>query len=312
MTQIGIDVGGSKTALGLVEDGDVLDRILIDSHGERGPESWTTRVARAVADLAAGPHGRPDCVGVGIAGQVDGAGHLALAPNLGWTDVDVAGMVRDATGFPTRVLGDVQAIAVGEWLHGAARGARDAVAIFLGTGVGAGVILDGELRRGAGGSLGEIGHLLVDPEGPPCTCGSRGCLEVYAGGWGIAARARARIEAGDATSIDADRPDARAVAGAAGAGDAVAREILADAGSALGAGLVAILNLYNPEVVVIGGGVARGIPELIDVAVEHAADRALPAPLARARFEAAALDVDAGVVGAAGWAARLSSGALRT
>lgn len=303
MAQAGIDLGGSKTAIGIVEDGRVLDRVVIPSNGLDGPEDWADRVATELAGLQNG-HTLTH-LGLGIAGQVDPDGFLDLAPNLGWRSVNIRNVLEERTELPTQVMGDVQAIAVGEWLHGAAQGYDNVAAVFLGTGVGGGVIMDGRLRRGAGGSLGEIGHLQVaiHDHGLDCTCGANGCLESFAGGWALEARAEAAIENGAFTELEFGACDAKAVAEAARAGDPLGEHLIETAATALGAGLATILHAYNPEVVVFGGSVATGIPELVDQAIQVANRKSLPAPLGNVRFEHGTLDVDAGILGAAGWAA---------
>ena len=223
-------------------------------------------------------------VGVGVAGVVDMVtGRLgdeaSHVPDL--VGQRIASMVEERFGLPAFVDNDVNALALGEWAYGAGRGARSLVVLAAGTGFGSGVILDGRLVRGASGFGGELGHAPVVFDGPPCWCGGRGCLAVYASGRGIAEAARARIPA-EATS-HAGAASAEIVASLvfaqAAAGDSGAAEIVARACRALGAMIAIVVNGLNPEVIVVTGGVAASYlplePRIREAAAAHAFPRAL-------------------------------------
>ncbi len=230
------------------------------------PRGTLARLA-AAADWGAGP-APLGAVGLACAGIVDDAtGRLGRSPNLvGWQHQDLGAHVRAVFGDLPRVLAnDVNAALYGEWRLGAGRGARGAVMIALGTGVGGGVVCDGRLLTGARNAAGEIGHMILDLEGPLCACGNHGCLEAYAGTVGLRRRAR-ELAAGDPRASEAlralvrekgDHLDAEALQRLAGAGDPTAIAIFAEAGRRLGQAVANCVNVLDPDVVIIGGGVAQ-------------------------------------------------------
>jgi predicted NBD/HSP70 family sugar kinase len=172
--------------------------------------------------------------------------------------------------LPVAVVNDTHAGALAEGRCGAARGVRSFVWVYVGTGVGAGIVIDGQVFHGHTGFSGEIGHCPVVMDGPECSCGLRGCLEAVASGWAIGRAAEQAVQQGEATLLSsAARPlDARAVADAARAGDAVAQRILGDVGSYIGMGISTLVNLLDPEMVVLGGGVMSGADYIIEAARE--------------------------------------------
>ena len=307
---IGIDLGGTKVAgVRVDEAGTVVAERRAPSQAGEGAEAVAATVAGMVRLLAAGAPD-VDAVGVGVAGQVDSdRGIVRQAPNLRWHDYPLGARIRDATGLPVSVLNDVQAATYGEWQLGAARGASDVVCVFVGTGVGGGIVAGGRLLRGTSGAAGELGHTIVSLFGPVCRCGGRGCLEAYAGGWAIARRAfeavSARPIAGrvliEAAGGDPQKITASALAAAAAAGDPLARALVAELEDALVAGLGSIVNAFNPEVLLLGGGVIESLPRLCDTARERLVLAALPVSAAAVRVDLAALGA-AGAVGAAAWA----------
>jgi glucokinase len=307
--RVGIDLGGTKIAGVLLnEDAVVLARRREESDAARGPAAIVATIARMVGELAGEAGGWS--VGVGVAGQVDPAsGVVAHAPNLGWIDYPLRERLSERLGRAVHVLNDVQAATFAEWRLGAGRGEQDIVCVFAGTGVGGGCVVDGRLQRGAGGSAGELGHIPVSLHGPACRCGARGCVEAYAGGWALARRAvetmRARPEqtAGIRAQLGDDgEVTASHLVMAAAAGDEVAADLLQEAGTALGACAVAIVNAFNPAMLILGGGVMEAVPALA-VAVQRAVRlSALQSAAQRVRIVPAALGGDAGAVGAALWA----------
>jgi glucokinase len=252
-------------------------------------------------------------VGVGVAGQVDSAAGVVLhAPNLEWNDVPLKARLEEAIDLPVFVINDVQAATYGEWICGAGRGAEDIVCLFVGTGIGGGVVSHGSLVRGCDGTAGELGHVTIDWRGPQCTCRNRGCLEAFAAGWAIARRARDAVAAqpdeGRVLVALADgaieRLTAEVVAQAARDGDPLATRLLRETGDALGVGIASIANAFNPCTVILGGGVIEGIPELVEMAEAEARRRALEAALHSLEVVKAGLGRHAGTVGAAMWARR--------
>jgi glucokinase len=201
---------------------------------------------------------------VGAAGLVDRrTGILAYAPNLAWRGVDIPDVVSGALGIPATVDNDCTTAAFGEWRLGAARGIDDVLYVGVGTGVGGGLILGGRLHRGAVGFAGEIGHIVVEPDGPPCGCGNRGCWETVASGGAITREGRLAVTRHAHSSIvELADGDPRSVTGltvteAARAGDPAARGILAEVGTRLGEGIAGLVNVLDPRVVVVGGGAAE-------------------------------------------------------
>jgi glucokinase len=244
-------------------------------------------------------------LGVACAGQIHApTGVVVEAPNLGWRDVPLAAALRAIVDVPVVVENDVRAAAWGEFTFGAGQGADSLVAVFVGTGVGSGAVLDGRLWRGAGNVAGEVGHTQVVPDGLSCGCGARGCLERYVSGSGFQQRFRAALAAGVATALkgrtggDVERLTAVLVYEAAEAGDAFARVLWSDAVSALVVALANYVTLVNPSVLVLGGGVVESVPALFAAVV--AGVPPLTTRLAREilRIERAQLGDWSGVVGA--------------
>lgn len=312
---IGLDLGGTKLAGALVAaSGAILARTRMPSRPEEGADQVVDVVVSAVEELAREAGDRVVLgVGLGVAGQIDPeSGAVRTAPNLLFRDFPLRARVEDALRLPVAVLNDVQAVTYGEWTHGAGQGVADFVCIFVGTGVGGGVVSDGRLIRGATGSAGEVGHMTVDLHGPACRCGNRGCVEAYAGGWAIAERARAAVLRDPALGAamlaledgDSARIAAHTVSRAADRGDQLALRIIEETGEAIGAGAAAIVNGFNPSVIVLGGGVIEGIPRLFEIVDREMRRRALAAAAEHVRLTSPVLGGDAGAVGAATWIRR--------
>jgi glucokinase len=255
---IGIDVGGTKVgALLISEDGEVLAEERADT--PRDDVDATLEVVYRLADLL-GERDRPVAVGVGAAGMVDAeAGMLRFAPNLDWTEVPVRDLVAKRTGLPCVLDNDANAAAWGEHRFGAGRGHRDLLVVTVGTGIGGGIVSGGRLIRGAHGFAAEIGHVIVEPGGPWCGCGNRGCWEQVASGQALdrAAReaAQSRPDSLIADLAGTHAPVGRHVWEAARQRDRMATSILEEVGRRLGEGIAGLVNVLDPEAVVIGGGV---------------------------------------------------------
>jgi glucokinase len=301
---IGLDVGGTKIAAArVVADGSILAM-------ERAPSPATdpVRILDAMVELAG--RVRTDevvAVGIGAAGLVDSAtGVLAFAPNLSWRDVHLVDHVGGALGLPTIADNDATAAAWGEFRFGAGRGSRHLLLVTVGTGIGGGIVTDGRIYRGAHGFSAEIGHIIVEPGGPPCGCGNQGCWEQVASGLAIQ---RAGQEAAEryphsgiarlAEGVPA-RVTGSVVTRAAQDGDETARSILAKVGRRLGEGIAGLVNVLDPDVVVVGGGAAAAGDLLLEPA-RRAFARSVEAPDDRPEVPLlqAELGNDAGVVGAA-------------
>jgi glucokinase len=289
-TVLALDVGGTKLAAGVVDgEGRVLARSVVPSHAEQGPWSMIERhieLGRKVVDESGVPWSSIAGVGIACGGPLDPeAGIILSPPSLpGWDLIPLTEHVSDRLGIPAAVENDATAGALAEWWFGAGRthGVNDLVYLTISTGIGGGLVLDGRLYRGVAGNAGELGHLTVHYDGRPCGCGRRGCLEAYASGTNIAARAREAIAAGARSALQ-ERPGftAKDVDEAAVAGDALARSIWDETMAMLGSAVANILDVFNPALVVLGGGVTRAGDRLL-VPVREAALAQAMAPAAGA------------------------------
>jgi glucokinase len=312
---VGVDVGGTSVRAGVVDaDGAVLDTARAPT--PRGEAALEAAVARVIGELAA--RHPVAAAGLALAGFVtpDLRG-VRFAPHLSWRDAPVADRIADRIGMPVVVEHDANAAALAERHFGAAGGASTAVFVALGTGIGAALLIDGRVYRGAYGVAPELGHVRVVPGGRPCPCGKSGCWERYCSGTALATTA-VELLARDPgrspglhrlVSDDPGRVTGRRVAAAAREGDPVACAAVADLAMWLGEGLALVADIFDPELIVIGGGVSVSAPLFLDDAREHYAARVTGSgrrPLARIRT--AQLGEGAAVVGAA----RLARDIVRT
>lgn len=267
----GIDVGGTKIAGGVVDEvGNVLEYHRVES-----PASDVEAIEDAITGLVQRLQANHDvtCVGVGAAGYIDkGRTTVMFAPNLAWRDVNLSKEIEERVGVPVVIENDANAAAWGEFRFGAGHDVEDLLLVTVGTGVGGGLVLDGELYRGAFGVGAEIGHLRVVPGGRLCGCGNYGCFEQYASGSALVRNAREQVRAGsllartllDLTHGDVDRIDGPVITDAAREGDKFAIEQLAELGRWLGEGIASLTAVLDPAVVAIGGGVADADELLLD------------------------------------------------
>lgn len=267
---VGVNFGVRDTAIGIA---DALGELRAVWHGESFPGEPEKALAElrpminAALAQAKVPRSRVTSIGVSCAGLVDQrTGACLLAPNLGWRNVPVRAAIHEALGVPVVVHNKTQAGAAAEGRFGAARGVRSFVWIFVSHGVGAGIVLDGQIFFGSTGYSGEIGHCVVLEEGPLCGCGRRGCLETVASDLAIPRAAQAAARGSEATILRhiAGPIDTRAVALAAREGDGAARRIFADVGKYLGVGISYLVNLFDPELVVLSGAVTEVGDTLLD------------------------------------------------
>lgn len=302
---IGLDLGGTKLASGVVDSG--------------GSVVWSDRVSskgysqEAVIDLLADGIGRAraeapevDHIGVGVPATIDFAEGRAISTvNLGLEDLPVRDLLEERTGTKVRLDNDGNLAMLAEAVHGAAKGTRNAITLTIGTGIGGGIWLDGQIYRGATGAGAELGHMVVEFDGPPCqgTCPGRGCVETLASGTAIAREgSEAALANPDSVIGEIFRADgeitAEQVHRAAAAGDEVAIGVIERAGRYLGAALVSLVNLFEPEVVVVGGGAMAMGELLLGPARQEVRERALR-PMRQTPVVAAVLGPDAGMIGAA-------------
>ena len=304
---IGVDAGGTKVAGLLVDldaDGKILERRLVETPATDA-EGATRAIVAVARDLMAG---RDDvrAVGVGAAGMVDVNGVMRFAPNVAWREFPLKDRVAGAVGLPTLVDNDANVAAWGEYRFGAGRGSTDMLLVTVGTGIGGGIVAGGRVFRGAHGFAAEIGHIIVEPNGPLCGCGNLGCWEQVACGKAITRLGRAAaLEHPDSRIAELAGSDPQMVTGpmvtaAAREGDSVAVQILAEVGRRLGEGIAGLVNVLDPDVVVIGGGVIES-GDLLLVPARIAFEEAVEAPEHRplVPLVPATLGNDAGAVGAA-------------
>ena len=249
-------------------------------------------------------------IGIGAAGISNPeTGILFTCPNLPrLRDVPLKDIMQERLGKKVFVINDANAAALGEFHFGAAWGARNFIYITLSTGIGGGIVIDGKIYTGAIGAAGEVGHMTIDDNGPICNCGSRGCWETLASGTALAREARHRIKEGVRTSIleyaegDVEKVTAQAIHNAAEQGDSLAKELIAQTGYYVGVGLANLINIFNPELIVIGGGLSNIGDMLLEPAFKTAGERAYKEAFQAVRFASAELGRNSGVLGAAAFA----------
>lgn len=306
---VGVDLGGTNVRA-LVFDADmtVMGRQETPTHAQERAEKVIRRMAdcvRTALERAGMGLAEISGVGVGAAGLTDWrTGTVVLASNLGWRDVPVADLLsRELEGAPVVADKDTNVAALAEARMGAGRSFDHFLYVTAGTGIGGGLVLNGAMYRGATGGAGDIGHVVVDPDGPLCGCGDRGCVEVFASGGGMVNRTKEALSRGDrgakASSLTAEGLTAEAVFGAALAGDELAAGVVSRAGEMLGLVLADYVNINNPEAIVLGGGLLRA-GELYRGPVEREMQRrALPALGDVVRLLPPELGEDVGPIGAA-------------
>jgi glucokinase len=317
---IGVDIGGTKVAAALVrgrlpgpgvhtpgevETPRLVDRFTVPTDVS-SPEATVRSIEACIANLTHGA-GEVEAIGVGVASMVDfAAGLIVESVNLPLADVPLRDLLGERFGVPVVVDNDATAAGIGEWVWGAGVGTTDMIMLTLGTGVGGGIISGGRPLRGASGAAGELGHIIVEFDGRKCpaNCPNWGCLEAYAAGpaMGAAARAAAELEPDSALGralAAGHMMDGRLLTKLALEGDAGSVAVLERIGEYLGAGLVTLSNIFDPELFVVGGGAAAAGDLLLEPARRVLAARALPPARDRVRVAPAALGPDAGFVGAA-------------
>jgi glucokinase len=307
---IGVDLGGTKTAIGLI---DPQNRIAgyrrMPTDAARGPVEAADRIARAVHELQEElPPGEGiSALGICSPGPVDhGTGLIIDPPNLtGWRNVPFQEMLGTRLGIPIVLEHDAKTAALGEFHYGAGLGEHSMVYIVVGTGIGGGIIIDGELFRGRNNAAGELGHITIDRQGEVCSCGSRGCVETFASGPWLARRFRRKLESSHVQAPPEIREttSGRLVAQLAREGNPLARQVMVEAGEALGAAIATTAMILDVELFVLGGSVSRSSDLFLEPACQAVPRHCFQSVASRLRIAPAALGNDGPLLGCA-WLAR--------
>lgn len=313
---LGIDLGGTKILAAVVDitTGVVIASARKRTRAEKGQNFVSQRVielSTAAIEAAKLPTDSGIvAVGIGAAGQIDRkAGVIVDAPNLGVKDMPMRDILSKQFGKPVAVGNDVEVAALGEFLYGSGRGYSTFVVLFVGTGIGSGIVQNGRLYAGLTGTAGEVGHMTIQADGRLCPCGSRGCLEAYASRTAMTKAIMGEIHHGRESVLARDAEfqlkegetiiRSGLLASALKQGDALVTEIITDSADFLGYGLASVMNFYNPECIILGGGVIEAIDLLFERAVHRARVVALSEPARKTKILRAKLGDFSGVVGAA-------------
>jgi glucokinase len=311
---VGVDVGGTKIYAGVVnlETGEVVSTARKRTHPERGADFFVERltsvISSAIDDAKSVHKDELAALGIGLAGQVDRErGVLLAAPNLaqGLENLAVRDLLHDRFKLPVAVGNDVEIATLGEHQYGSGKGVDDFVCVFVGTGIGAAIIAGGTIRKGATGTAGEIGHTVVAYGGRICGCGGRGHLEAYASRTAITRVLLAEIKRGRSSVLrDQLGPGdtairSKMIARAVDDGDELVIETVTEAADYLGAGLGSLATFYNPERIIVGGGLVEAAPAFLTRATQRAREVALPVAGRKLDIKRAALGDNSGIVGAA-------------
>jgi glucokinase len=311
---IGVDLGGTNLSVGAmpVDGSREIGLRTLPTRADMGAKAVSDRIAAMIESVVldlereTGAH-RDDVLGVGIGspGPLDRErGVVIFTPNLGWRDYPLREEITNRVNMRATLDNDANCATLGEFWRGAARGGRDVIGMTLGTGIGGGLVLDGRLYHGASDAAGEIGHTSIETNGRRCKCGNYGCLEAYCSGPAIAERAREALEGDPSPTIDAlvdgdmTRLTAHVVYEAARRGDMVAREVVRDTARFLGTGLSNLINIFNPDTVVLAGGVTQAGEALMLPLQAEVKRRAFKSSVDVCKIVLGSLPMSAGVVGA--------------
>ncbi len=308
---LAIDLGGTKIIAAIISSkGQVMAREYQLTLADEGPQSVIKRLLSMIdhlLSLSSLESSQLDSISVAAAGGIDfEKGVITLSPNLpGWHDIPLRDIIREKYRADTFLINDTSAAALGEHQFGAGKGVNNLIMLTLGTGIGGGIIINGKLYTGPSGSAGEIGHMTIDVAGPKCNCGNIGCLEKLVSGTVVAKEAIRCISQGEKSSLTElaeggiENITAEEVEVAARNGDSLAKEVISKAAAYLGIGLVNLVNIFNPEMIIIGGGLANMGDLLLEPARRIVRERAFQLSARLVRIVPAQLGGNAGVLGAA-------------
>ncbi|MCR4394729.1 MAG: ROK family protein [Dehalococcoidales bacterium] len=312
---IGVDLGGTKIDAAVVDSsGNFLSSNYKLIGDDKSPQKVISDIIDSIYKCLEQSGVQVSAIGLAVAGQIDRVeGIVKKSPNLPqWQNTPLRHEIEKVFRVPVTINNDVRTITWAEWKYGAGQGINDLVCLFIGTGIGGGIVSGGKLLEGCTNTAGELGHLTIVAGGRKCSCPNEGCLEAYAGGWAIAERARdavkANPEAGKTILSIAgsnEKITSVTVSQAYRAGDPLAQRLVKDTAKYLAAGIVSIVNAFNPCLIIIGGGVLQGLPELVEMARSRVMSQALQTPRENLRITLPALGTRAGVIGAAALAREL-------
>jgi glucokinase len=312
---VAVDIGGSKMIVALFSgEGRMLAIKVLPTLAQEGVDSAIERLCSMINEILSGNNLSPSECGaicIASAGAVDTVRGVVetASPHLpGWTNIPLADIIYKRMGVPTYLINDASAAALGEQRYGVGKGIKNLVLLTLGTGIGGGIIIDGKLYLGTHTAAGELGHMTVQEGGPKCGCGKNGCLEIFASGTDIARYARERIRNGEKSSLidsvgeELDKITSEMVGKAAQNGDKLSKDIIAKAAYYLGIGLVNIVNAFDPEMVIIGGGMSALGDMLIGTGRRMVAAQAFSKSARKTSIVIGKLGNEAGVYGTAAYA----------
>ena len=311
---LAIDLGGTKILIALISNkGQMLAKERCPTQAGKGPQSVINRMLSSIDRLLSRENidaSQLESISIAAAGAIDAEkGVITSSPNLpGWQDIPLRDIIKEKYGVDTFLVNDASAAALGEHQFGAGREINNLIYLTVSTGIGGGIIIDGKLYLGASGSAGELGHMTIEANGPGCRCGNIGCLEMLASGTAVAREAVRRISQGESSSLTEvvggkiENITAEKVAAAARGGDILASEVILEAATYLGIGLANLVNIFNPEMIIVGGGMAKMGDLLLESARRVVEERAFALSAQAVRIVPARLGDDVGVLGAAAFA----------
>lgn len=305
---IGIDLGGTKILIGLVdrETGKVLEFVKKKTKKDKGPKNIIKKMVEGIEELMFDKSfDNISSIGIGAAGQIDREnGIIVAAPNLDCYDLNIIEILKKHFYVPIFLGNDVEIAAIGEKKFGAGREFRDFVCIFVGTGIGSAIIKEGKIIKGATGTAGEIGHIIVDLNGRPCACGAHGCLEAYASRSAIERRIEGALKKGRNSVILEYLETGKSITSnmikkSVEREDELVLQFLDEASEYLSGGIASIINFINPELVILGGGLIDAVDYFYEKTIKKAKTKSLPVPAQKIQFKKASLGDFSGVIGAA-------------
>lgn len=307
---VGIDIGGTNVEIGILNaQGDILGKESIKTESKKGAEDTFNRIWNKTKELAEKLKIKVEdieAIGLGIPGPVVNNSVVKIAANFSWNnDFPAKDLMEKVTGKPVKVGNDVKVIALGETLFGAGKGYKNSITIPIGTGIAAGIIIDGKILEGAGGAAGEFGHVVVNKEGYKCGCGLTGCLETYCSATGIVREGRRRLELDKNNALyeviggDLEKLEAKHIFDLAKKGDKFSSEIVDFFCEKLAEGVGMLLNIINPEIIIFTGGVARAGEIITDGVKKYLPKYALEMTMENLIFTFGKLEEEAGIKGAA-------------